>query len=471
MLFKMRSPWVRLSATGTVVETLYEAIYDDGGVNGRRDAMGRIVRKTERMVESDEPVAGARPLMSKTFDYGYNPEGRPWLESVAVNGALISSFRYDANGNRIAAELTPSRLGYDAANDSTITEADTAYDVADKLLRYGTKSYIWNNFGQLASVIDSATRETTGFEYDLFGNLLSVALPDGRTIEYDVDGAGRRVGRHVFDSTGNELEFRGWIYRDLLRPIAELDAMGNVIARYVYADGDGAEQEGVRQLATRLGANQDTAVPFKGRNVPDVIELLASNGAVARSLRLVTNQVGTVVAVIDVASGAVIQRLEYDEFGRLLFDSYPGLQPFGFAGGLVDGDTQLVRFGARDYSADTGRWNSRDPVGHFLISKEPNSFVYSGGSPINLMDVTGLDAGDSECVGQCKDNYRDCVARRGGTQEAGKSCREEIGSPSARTPPGATGSDPGESPHARCRVRCKEEEPRRPTNICNVSSL
>jgi len=54
------------------------------------------------------------------------------------------------------------------------------------------------------------------------------------------------------------------------------------------------------------------------------------------------------------------QRLAYDEFGRVLGDSNPGFQPFGFAGGLYDADTGLVRFGARDYDAYTGRWTARD---------------------------------------------------------------------------------------------------------------
>lgn len=123
------------------------------------------------------------------------------------------------------------------------------------------------------------------------------------------------------------------IYRDLLRPIAEVDALGNVVARYVYADGDGAKQNGVKQLETRLGVNQDTSLPFSGDNVPELIQVL-SNGTVTQTARLVKNQVGTVQAVVDVATGAVVQRLEHDEFGRVLFDSNPGLQPFGFAGGL-----------------------------------------------------------------------------------------------------------------------------------------
>ena len=43
-----------------------------------------------------------------------------------------------------------------------------------------------------------------------------------------------------------------------------------------------------------------------------------------------------------------------------LNDTNPGFQPFGFAGGLYDPDTGLVRFGARDYDAETGRWTSKE---------------------------------------------------------------------------------------------------------------
>jgi len=44
-----------------------------------------------------------------------------------------------------------------------------------------------------------------------------------------------------------------------------------------------------------------------------------------------------------------VQRLDYDEFGRVLLDTNPGFVPFGYAGGLYDADTGLVRFGSRDY--------------------------------------------------------------------------------------------------------------------------
>ena len=58
--------------------------------------------------------------------------------------------------------------------------------------------------------------------------------------------------------------------------------------------------------------------------------------------------------MVNVATGAIIQRMGYDAFGNVTQDTNPGFQPFGFAGGLYDRDTKLVRFGARDYDPETG---------------------------------------------------------------------------------------------------------------------
>ncbi len=73
------------------------------------------------------------------------------------------------------------------------------------------------------------------------------------------------------------------------------------------------------------------------------------------SYRIVTDHLASVRLVVDVSSGSVVQKIEYNELGRVLSDTNPEFQHFGFAGGIHDSSTRLVRFGARDYDPDTGR--------------------------------------------------------------------------------------------------------------------
>jgi RHS repeat-associated protein len=80
--------------------------------------------------------------------------------------------------------------------------------------------------------------------------------------------------------------------------------------------------------------------------------------------------------------------MDYDTFGNVIFDSNPGFQPFGFAGGIYDLDTKLTRFGARDYDSGIGRWTNKDPIG--FAGREANLYGYVFGDPINLIDSNGL---------------------------------------------------------------------------------
>jgi RHS repeat-associated protein len=94
--------------------------------------------------------------------------------------------------------------------------------------------------------------------------------------------------------------------------------------------------------------------------------------------------------VVNTSTGAVAQRIDYDAYGRVVQDTEPGFQPFGFAGGITDGHTGLVRFGARDYDAVSGRWTAKDPIG--FEGGSSNLYAYALQDPVNLLDADGMQS-------------------------------------------------------------------------------
>jgi YD repeat-containing protein len=86
-----------------------------------------------------------------------------------------------------------------------------AYDDQDRLLSYGPFDYTYTANGELETKTNRETDEEWLYQYDVLGNLLSVGLPDGRLIEYLVDGLGRRVGKKI-----DGVLLQQWVYRDAL---------------------------------------------------------------------------------------------------------------------------------------------------------------------------------------------------------------------------------------------------------------
>jgi RHS repeat-associated protein len=266
------------------------------------------------------------------WGYGYDAASR--LQTVTRDGAAYASYEYDANGNRSS---RTSPLGVEAA----------AYDPQDRLLEYAGAGYGFTANGELALKVEGA--DSTRYDYDVFDNLLRVDLPHGTVIEYVIDGRNRRVGKRV-----NGVLVQGFLYGDQLNPVAELDGAGNVVARFVYGSKT---------------------------NVPDY---MVRGG---ETFRILSDHLGSVRIVVNTGTGAVVQRISYDAWGRVLEDTNPGWQPFGFAGGIWEAKTGLLRFGVRDYQPFAGRWTARDPIG---LAGGLNVYEYARSNPDGAFDPTGL---------------------------------------------------------------------------------
>jgi len=103
-------------------------------------------------------------------------------------------------------------------------------------------------------------------------------------------------------------------------------------------------------------------------------------------------------------------RADYSSFGvqTMLNGTAADWTPFGFAGGMYDADTGLVRFGARDYDPSFGRWTAKDPIR--FVGDGPNLFAYAFNDPVNRSDPSGLLSFGDACTiaSTCQD---ECAKR------------------------------------------------------------
>lgn len=323
----------RVEADGSPV---FEVTYDDGN-EATRDGLGRIATKT--IVRGDQ---------SRTIAYTYDAKGQ--LTAVNDDGE-VREYQYDANGNRCRV-LAP-------ATDCLST---TVYDEQDRLVGYDDgvqTSYHYTPRGTLHERVRGG--KLTVYNYDALGNLLFVDDEDEGEVSYTVDGFNRRIARREASVVTHQ-----YVWSGALRIVAELDGNGTVVSRFVYGSKV---------------------------NVPELVVQPQSSGP-DRVYKVITDHLGSPVYVVNVADPSdVLLDAEYDEWGRVTsYEAYGVANagwpiPFGFAGGLYDETTGLVRFGARDYDPEIGRWTSKDPI--LFGGGQANLYVYTGNDPNNFVDPEG----------------------------------------------------------------------------------
>jgi RHS repeat-associated protein len=293
-----------------------------------RDNAGRITDKSET-------VDG----VTSSYVFGYDPMGR--LLTVTKDSILVEEYQYDSVGTRT----------YEMNSQRSITGRTFSYDDEDHLLTSGDATYQYDVDGYLTTktVGTQAPFEVTSYSYSSRGELLNVTLPDGKLIEYVHDPLGRRIAKKVDGSITEK-----YLWQGLTRLLAVYDGTDNLMMRFEYADG-------------RMPVAMD-------------------KGGV--TYYLTYDQVGSLRVVAD-ASGNVVKRIDYDSFGNIINDTNAAFEiPFGFAGGLHDRDTGLIRFGFRDYDPDIGRWTAKDPI--LFAAGDVDLYGYVLNDPINLIDLWGL---------------------------------------------------------------------------------
>ncbi|MCU0826003.1 MAG: RHS repeat-associated core domain-containing protein [Tabrizicola sp.] len=124
-----------------------------------------------------------------------------------------------------------------------------------------------------------------------------------------------------------------------------------------------------------------------GPEVDEPLAFLDVAGAGGTAYDLHADRQGSILRVVDPATGTVAAEYTYDSFGNRVATGTLD-QRYAFTGREADGESGLLYFRARHYDPLTGMFLQRDPIG--FASGDLNLYAYTWNNPTKWSDPSGL---------------------------------------------------------------------------------
>ncbi|MBI5639953.1 MAG: RHS domain-containing protein [Nitrospirae bacterium] len=299
----------------------------------------------------------------------YDNQGR--IRTIVAGGIQNLTYAYDANSN-----ITGITNNVDPAKTKTY-----AYDALDRLTGaigpWGTLNYTYDGVGNRKTettatgttsytytankLMSSSGDKNLSFGYDSNGNTIA---ENGRQYVYNQNQrliktaeASSTLGDYVYNANGQRAKKVAGgvttVYHFNVggQLIGESDNSGNVIAQYVYLNGQ------------PIAKIDSAGISY-----------------------IHTDHLGTPTAMTN-AAGAKVWEIESQPFGDAPNITGSGNLNLRFPGQYFDPESGLHYNYFRDYEPRMGRYVEADPIG---LRGGINPFYFVGNNPVNFIDQFGL---------------------------------------------------------------------------------
>ncbi len=389
---------VSVGNPGTASATSYS--YDGGGLpSGYINAAGAWTNSyADWRLES---VSGPHG------DFGFDHDPHDQIEEVDFPGGIVLNFTHDAIGRVTGMRWTDS-------GNNTLKEFQYAYDGYDRISSITNETGGWIDYtydDNLDWLLTKTVRDSTGtavrsyaYTFDNVGNRLSDSA-NGVTNTYSVT-TGDRLAGIDYNTAGCVTGIRD-LTLDWNGGYQLVEAArGGVTNSYQYdalgrlaSISDGQQTAWLVYEGAHVSAETDQSGNVlrsytHGPGIDWIMSMRTCDGGQTNLYIYLTDHVGTVHALVDAATGDIVESYTYDAFGVVsAFDgagnpisaSQVG-NSYLFHGRRYDWDTGLYHFRARWYDPVTGRWLSNDPIG---IAGGLNQYVAFGNNPVIYVDPWG----------------------------------------------------------------------------------
>jgi len=305
-------------------------------------------------------------------------------EATQNKKSVAESFNYDPMGNRLTSLATQTK--------------EQEKNKKDDKIKTDTTNYMSNILNQYTSV------DKTKLIYDKNGNLVNNGV-----FRFSYDYRNRLVEVKKIWEKGDENEekdkkeqFMAKFSYDVLGRRASKEAKEQ-ITKYTYSNQNTIEESEYKKDDGKMELTE-TRENIYGQSIDDIIATLRTKyedhekKQKSETYFYQKNQLGSITAISD-DKGKVVEEYRYNAFGKIYIrdgksdnwrefkESKVGNNRL-FTGREYDSEVWLYYYRARYYSADLGRFISRDPIG---TADNVNLYSYVGNSPIGFVDPMGRE--------------------------------------------------------------------------------